>query len=204
MMTPYPAPIPHGAGEPQSRSSDFPGGLHARATWGTTGQAAAVFALSEVGAALTDHGALGAGAGGDPDRLCRMELRVETPAGAWAVRLASAIYDEPRAVHWDDGGLFVVGYGFTVYAFGARSGALAWSHQAGTPIVALIASPRFGHLIVQSEVETWAIRPDGEVRWRLAHSDVVAAATLTVGRLVLTSVGGEVQAIDPATGQRGT
>lgn len=192
--------IPSGATEPHSLVSTFPGGLHVRATWGSSGQAAAVFALSEAGATLVDHGTLGAGAESDPDRLCRMELRVETPGGAWAVRLASLIYDAPRAIHWDDAGLFVVGYGFTVYAFAARTGALAWSHQTGTPVVELIASPRFGHVIVQSEVETWAIRPDGDVRWRLAHSDVVAAAALMGGRLVLTSISGEAQSIDPATG----
>ena len=201
-MTSNPAPVPRGAREPQSRVSDFPGGMHVRATWGSSGQAAAVFALSEQGGGLIDHGALGAGADGAPDRLCRMELRVETPAGAWAVRLASTIYDEPRALYWDAGQLFVAGYGFAVYAFGARSGDLIWSHQAGTPIVELIASPRFGHVIVQSEIETWAIRPDGEVRWRLAHSDVVAEAALMGGQLVLTSVSGETQAIDPATGSR--
>ena len=193
-------PIPSRATEPHSVVSSFPGGLNVRATWGSSGQAAAVFALSEAGATLVDHGALGAGADSDPDRLCRMELRVETPGGAWAVRLASAIYDEPRGIHWDDAGLFVVGYGFAVYAFAARTGVLAWSHQAGTPVVELIASPRFGHVIVQSEVETWAIRPDGEVRWRLAHSDVVTAAALMGGRLVLTSIDGEAQSIDPATG----
>ena len=196
------APIPTSAPEPRSLVASFPGALRVRATWGSSGQAAAVAALSEGGATLVDHGSLGAGAEGDPDRLCRMELRVESPSGNWAVRLASLIYDEPRAIHWDDAGLFVVGYGFTVYAFAARSGALAWSHQAGTPIVELIASPRFGHIIVQSEIETWAIRPDGEVRWRLAHSDVVAAAALIGGRLVLTSVSGEAQSIDPATGGR--
>lgn len=198
------APIPRGANEPKSRISDFPGGLRVRATWGSSGQAAAVFALSEAGATLVDHGALGAGAEGDPDRLCRMELRVETPAGAWAVRLATVIYDEPRAIHWDDAQLFVVGYGFTVYAFGARTGTLAWSHQTGTPVVELIASPRFGHVIVQSEVETWAIRGDGEVRWRLAHSDVVGAAELIGGRLIVTSINGDVQAIDPDTGKQGS
>lgn len=174
-----------------------------RATWGSSGQASAVFALSESGATLVDHGTLGAGAEADPDRLCRMELRVETPNGAWAVRLATAIYDEPRAIHWDDAGLFVVGYGFTVYAFGARTGALAWNHQTGTPVVELIASPRFGHVIVQSEIETWAIRGDGEVRWRLAHSDIVGAAELIGGRLILTSVHGEAQSIDPNTGAHG-
>lgn len=203
MNEPSSAPIPRGAGEPRSRISDFPGGLRVRATWGSSGQASAVFALSESGATLVDHGTLGAGAEADPDRLCRMELRVETPNGAWAVRLATAIYDEPRAIHWDDAGLFVVGYGFTVYAFGARTGALAWNHQTGTPVVELIASPRFGHVIVQSEIETWAIRGDGEVRWRLAHSDIVGAAELIGGRLILTSVHGEAQSIDPNTGAHG-
>ena len=195
------APIPTGAAEPRSLITSFPGGLRVRATWGSSGQAAAVFALSEGGASLVDHGALGAGAEEDPNRLCRMEVRVEGPAATWAVRLASAIYDEPRAIHWDDGGLFVVGYGFTVYAFASRSGALAWLHQTGTPVVALLASPRLDHVIVQSEVETWAIRADGEVRWRLAHTDVVGAAELLGTQLILTSVSGATQSIDPVTGK---
>jgi outer membrane protein assembly factor BamB len=195
------APIPAGAGEPRSLITNFPGGLRVRATWGSSGQAAAVFALSEAGATLADHGALGAGAEPDPDRLCRMEMRVEHPGGAWAVRLASAIYDEPRALHWDEGGLFVVGYGFTVYAFASRTGELAWLHQTGTPVVALAASPRIDHVIVQSEVETWAIRADGEVKWRLAHTDVVGAAELIGGQLILTSIAGATQSIDPATGR---
>jgi len=194
-------PIPSGAAEPHSLITSFPGGLRVRATWGSSGQATAVFALSESGASLIDHGALGAGAEEDPDRLCRMELRIEHPGGAWAVRLASAIYDEPRAIHWDEGALFVVGYGFTVYAFASRSGDLAWMHQTGTPVVALMASPRLEHVIVQSEVETWAIRADGEVRWRLAHTDVVGAAELLGGQLILTSISGATQSIDPATGR---
>ena len=195
------APIPSGAAEPRSLITSFPGGLRVRATWGSSGQASAVFALSEAGASLVDHGALGAGAEEDPDRLCRMELRIEHPSGAWAVRLASVIYDEPRAIHWDEGVLFVVGYGFTVYAFASRSGEMAWLHQTGTPVVALMASPRLEHVIVQSEVETWAIRADGEVRWRLAHTDVVGAAELLGGQLILTSISGATQSIDPATGR---
>lgn len=195
------APIPSGAVEPRSLITSFPGGLRVRATWGSSGQATAVFALSEAGASLVDHGALGAGAEEDPNRLCRMELRIEHPSGAWAVRLASIIYDEPRAIHWDEGGLFVVGYGFTVYAFASRRGELAWMHQTGTPVVALMASPRLEHIIVQSEVETWAIRADGEVRWRLAHTDVVGAAELLGGQLILTSISGATQSIDPATGR---
>jgi len=195
------APIPSGAAEPRSLITSFPGGLRVRTTWGSSGQATAVFALSEAGASLVDHGALGAGAEEDPDRLCRMELRIEHPGGAWAVRLASVIYDEPRAIHWDEGALFVVGYGFTVYAFASRSGEMAWMHQTGTPVVALMASPRLEHVIVQSEVETWAIRADGEVRWRLAHTDVVSAAELLGGQLILTSISGATQSIDPATGR---
>ena len=195
------APIPSGAAEPRSLITSFPGGLRVRATWGSSGQATAVFALSEAGASLVDHGTLGAGAEEDPNRLCRMELRIEHPGGAWAVRLASAIYDEPRAIPWDEGALFVVGYGFTVYAFASRSGEMAWLHQTGTPVVALMASPRLEHVIVQSEVETWAIRADGEVRWRLAHTDVVGAAELLGGQLILTSISGATQSIDPATGR---
>lgn len=40
------APIPSGAAEPRSLITSFPGGLRVRATWGSSGQAAAVFALS--------------------------------------------------------------------------------------------------------------------------------------------------------------
>ena len=43
--------------------------------------------------------------------------------------------------------------------------------------------------------------PDGEVAWRVAHSDVVTAAELVGGRLVLTSFDGAVSALDPATGR---
>ena len=78
---------------------------------------------------------------------------------------------------------------------------LAWLHQTGTPVVALLASPRLDHVIVQSEVETWAIRADGEVRWRLAHTDVVGAAELLGTQLILTSVSGATQSIDPVTGK---
>ncbi len=41
----------------------------------------------------------------------------------------------------------------------------------------------------------------GQVVWRAAHSDVVAGAEMVGGRLVLTSVDGQVRALDPATGQ---
>ena len=58
-----------------------------------------------------------------------------------------------------------------------------------------------GEIIVQSEVETWAIRADGEVKWRLAHTDVVGAAELLGGQLILTSIAGATQSIDPATGR---
>jgi hypothetical protein len=39
------------------------------------------------------------------------------------------------------------------------------------------------------------------VRWRVAHSDVIAAAELVGGALTLTSYGGDVAALDPASGQ---
>ena len=62
-----------------------------------------------------------------------------------------------------------------------------------------VAAPRA--LLVQSEIETFAIEPDGTVGWRIAHSDVVSEAALVGGRLVLTSFDGQVPAIDPATGR---
>ncbi len=56
-------------------------------------------------------------------------------------------------------------------------------------------------MIVQAEIETFALEADGEVRWRVAHSDVVAGAELVGGRLVLTSYGGLIRALDPETGR---
>jgi hypothetical protein len=67
--------------------------------------------------------------------------------------------------------------------------------------VVLVGSSRLPHVIAQAEIETFALRPDGEVAWRVAHSDVVSEAELVGGRLVLTSFAGEVRAIDPLTGR---
>jgi len=54
---------------------------------------------------------------------------------------------------------------------------------------------------VQGEIETFAIEADGTVGWRVAHSDVVTEAELVGGRVVLTSFGGQVTALDPVTGR---
>ncbi len=70
--------------------------------------------------------------------------------------------------------------------------------------MALFGSPRLDHVIVQSELETFAIEPDGTVAWRIAHSDVVTAAELVGGRLVLTGFGGQVTALDPVSGRAGS
>ncbi|HVA87100.1 MAG TPA: PQQ-binding-like beta-propeller repeat protein [Candidatus Saccharimonadales bacterium] len=184
--------------EPRDAVVQYPGGIRVRFRWDGSGQAEAVFALSESGGDLVDHGLL---VSTDPDQLCRAELRVETPAGPWSVRLASAIFDDPTGVLWDTEGLFVVGYGFMVYAFEARTGVLRWHHRSGTPLVAVLAAPRLRHVLVQTEIETFAIDPTGEVAWRAAHSDVVISAELVGGRLVLGSFAGLTSALDPATGQ---
>ena len=92
--------------EPRNATITYPGGLRARWRWGGSGSAADVFALSEVGGSLVD---LGPTVSSDPDALCRAELRVEGPRGAWTVRFASLISDDPRALHWDTAGLLVVG-----------------------------------------------------------------------------------------------
>lgn len=189
---PVVAAVPHDA------TIGYPGGLRARWRWAGSGQGAAVFALTEAGGSLDDLGPL---VSRDYEQLCRAELRIDGPAGSWTVRLASTIHDEPAGLVWDDAGLFVVKYGFHTFAFESRSGTLRWSHRSASPLIAVFGSPRLAHLIVQSEIETFAIEPDGTVGWRIAHSDVVTAAAMVGGRLVLTSFSGLVSAIDPATGR---
>jgi hypothetical protein len=176
----------------------YPGGIRARWRWSGSGQGPAVFALTEAGGTLEDLGPL---VSPSFEELCRAELRIDGPGGIWTVRLASTIYDEPAGLVWDDASLFVIKYGFHTYGFESRSGALRWSHRSASPLIAVLGSPRLPHLLVQSEIETFAIEPDGAVGWRIAHSDVVAEAALVGGRLVLTSFGGLASAIDPLTGR---
>ncbi len=184
--------------EPRNSTVVYPGGLRARWRWGGSGSAAAVFALSEAGGNLVE---LGTRVATEPDELCRAELRLEGPRGAWTARFASLIHDEPRALHWDTAGLLVVAYGFHTYGLEVATGDADWDHRSATPIVALLGSSRLSHVIVAAEIETFAIEPDGAVAWRVAHSDVVTAADLVGGRLVLTGFSGQVTALDPATGR---
>ena len=184
--------------EPENATIAYPGALRARWRWGGSGSGGAVFALSEAGGNLMD---LGTRVAAEPDALCRAELRLEGPRGAWTARFASLIHDVPRAVHWDSTGLFVVAYGFHTFALAADTGDLRWEHRSATPLIALLGSSRLAHLVVQAELETFAIEPDGTVAWRVAHSDVVTAAELIGGRLVLTSFDGQLNALDPATGR---
>ena len=184
--------------EPHDATVAYPGGLRARWRWAGSGQAAAVFALSEVGGELLD---LGPEVSDDPDALCRAELRVDGPGGAWTARFASTINDEPAAQLWDTAAQLVVKYGFHGYGLDARTGARSWVHRSATPLLAIFASSRLRHVILQAELETFAIEPDGTVAWRIAHSDVVTEAAMIGGRLVLTGYGGGVNAVDPATGR---
>jgi outer membrane protein assembly factor BamB len=184
--------------EPRQEVVTYPGGIRARWRWGGSGQGPAVFALSEAGGALHEYGQL---VSPSFERLCRAELRVESPGGTWAARFASPIFDAPGGLAWDTAGLLVVTYGFVAYALEARTGTLRWSRRSGSPLVAILGSSRLEHVILQAEVETFAIEADGEVRWRVAHSDVVAEAELVGGRLVLGSYGGLMSVLDPATGR---
>jgi hypothetical protein len=172
--------------------------LRARWRWAGSGRASDVFALSEVGGTLIDHGEL---VSDDPDALCRAELRLEGPRGAWTGRFASTIFDDPAGRFWDTEGLLVVTYGFHTFGLDVDTGERRWVHASATPIVALLGSSRLPHVIVQAEIETFAIDPAGEVAWRVAHSDVVAGAELLGGRLVLTGFDGQLNALDPLTGR---
>ena len=189
---------PRVTAEPTNATIVYPGGLRARWRWGGSGSGPAVFALSEVGGALID---LGPRVAEDPEPLCRAELRLEGPRGAWTARFASLIHDEPRAIHWDSTGVLVVAYGFHTFGLAVETGEARWDHRSATPLIALLGSSRLTHVIVQAELETFAIEPDGTVAWRVAHSDVVTAAELVGGRLVLTGFAGQVSALDPATGR---
>jgi hypothetical protein len=184
--------------EPHNATVTYPGGLRARWRWAGSGQAREVFALSEAGGTLID---LGARVSADPDALCRAELRVEGPRGAWSARFASTIFDEPAGLAWDAPGLLVVKYGFHTFGIDAASGELRWEHRSASPVLVLLGSSRLPHVLVQSEIETFAIEADGTVAWRVAHSDVVTAAELVGGRLILTSFDGQVVALDPSTGR---
>ncbi len=184
--------------EPENATIAYPGGLRARWRWGGSGSGAAVFALSEGGGNLIE---LGPRVAADPDALCRAELRLEGPRGAWTARFASLIHDVPRAIHWDSAGLLVVAYGFHTFGLDAADGEARWEHRSATPLIGLLGSSRLAHVLVQSELETFAIEPDGTVAWRVAHSDVVTAVELVGGRLVLTGFDGQLSAVDPATGR---
>jgi outer membrane protein assembly factor BamB len=184
--------------EPRQSVVAYSGGLRVRYRWAGSGGGDAVFALSEAGGELFEYGDRASPAF---ERLCRAELRVEGPAGTWAARLASPVYDEPSGTAWDTARLLVVKYGFVTYGLVARSGELRWSHRSGSPVLAVLGSSRLPHVVVQAEIETFALEEDGDVRWRVGHSDVVAEAELVGGRLVLTSYAGRVLALDPATGR---
>lgn len=189
---------PRPSAEPRNATITYPGGLRARWRWGGSGQAATIFALSEAGGSLID---LGDRTGPDPDARCRAELRLEGPRGAWTARFASTIFDDPRAIYWDTAGLLVVAYGFHTFGLDAATGEARWEHRSATPIIGLLGTPRLDHVVVQAEIETFALEADGVVAWRVAHSDVVTAVELVGGRLVLTGFDGQVRALDPATGR---
>lgn len=186
------------AGDVQRASIQYPGGLAARYRWAGSGQGPDVFALSEAGGSLADLGSLASDA---PERACRAELRVEGPLGAWTVRLASPVFDEPRGLLWDRPGLLVVKYGFVAYGLVGRTGALRWHHACGTPILTVLGSSRLDHVLVQGEVETIAIRADGSLAWRAAHDEVVTDVELVGGRLVTLGFDGRARALDPLTGR---
>ena len=184
--------------EPHNAAVTYPGGLRARWRWAGSGQGPAVFALSEAGGALLD---LGAHVSSEPDALCRAELRVEGPRGAWTARFASTVFDDPAALAWDAAGLLVVKYGFHTFGLDTASGELRWEHRSASPVLVVLGSSRLAHVVVQAEIETFAIEPDGTVAWRVAHSDVVTGAELVGGRLVLTSFEGQVSALDADSGR---
>ena len=157
-----------------------------------------MFALTEAGGSIAEHGDV---VSSSYEELCRAELRIDGPRGSWTGRFASTVFDDPRAVFWDVPGMLVIAYGFHTYGLDAATGERRWQHRSATPIIGLFGSSRLAHVIVQPEIETFAIEADGVVAWRVAHSDVVTTAELIGGQLVLTSFTGQLTALDPASGR---
>src|SRR4029078_13351570 len=87
--------------QPRDATITYPGGLRVACARAGSGRADAVFALSEVGGALRD---LGPEVSSDPDSLCRAELRIDGPAGAWTGRFSSTIKDKPAGTPWGHAG----------------------------------------------------------------------------------------------------
>ena len=179
----------------------YPGGISARFRWGRSGRADDVFGITEITGTLTDYASIAGDSTSASRRVCRAELRVESPVAAWTARFASDVYDTPQGVLWDTPGLLLVKYGFHLYALRARTGELAWSYVTGTPALAVLSSTRLEHVLLQTELETLALRDDGDVAWRAAHSDVITDAQLIAGRLDLTTYGGQHVYLDARTGQ---
>ena len=145
---------------------------------------------------------LGPTVAADPDALCRAELRLEGPRGAWTARFASLIHDEPRALHWDSAGLLVVAYGFHTLRprdgdRRRRAGSIA-RRRRSSPCSVRRVSPTSSS---RPRSRRSPSSPTGSVAWRVAHSEVVTAADLLGGRLVLTGFDGQVTSLDPATGR---
>ena len=180
------------ATEPRNATITYPGGLRARWRWGGSGSAAGgLRAVARPAATLID---LGPRVAAEPGRA----VPRRAPARGTARRLDGALrVAHPRraaGAALGHAGLLVVAYGFHTYGLEAATGEARWDHRSATPIIALLGSSRLAHVIVQSEIETFAIEPDGTVAWRVAHSDVVTAAELVGGRLVLTGFDGQVSA----------
>ena len=167
--------------EVERLSVQYPGGLAARYRWAGSGRADDVFGISEATGTLTDFGPL---VGAEPGPQCRAELRVEGPLGCWTARFASPIFDAPRGrPRGTRHGLLVVRYGFVAVRARGTDGRAALvareRHADGRR-----SWPRrdWTTCILQTELETIALRPDGTVAWRAAHSDVITEAQLVAGR----------------------
>ena len=201
MSTPDPRPTTRPGREPRNATITYPGGLRARWRWGGSGSAPEVFALSEAGGELIDLG----------PRSRPTRTPCAAPSSVSRGRAEPGRPGSPRSSTTSRGrstgtapGCSSSPTASTRYGLETATGDPRWSHRSATPILALLGSPRLAHVLVQAEIETFAIEPDGSVAWRVAHSEVVTAAELLGGRLVLTGFGGQVTSLDPATGRSAT
>ena len=145
------------------------------------------------------------GRGSRPTRtpLCRAELRLEGPRGAWTVRFASLIHDDPRGAALGHArACWSSRYGFHTYALETRDR----RRCAGTTARRRRSSPcsaRRGSPTSSSSPRSRRSRSSrtGRSPGGSPTPTSSTAAELVGGRLVLTSFDGQVTALDPATGR---
>ena len=185
--------------EPRQAVVSYPGGLRVRYRWAGSGQGAAVFALTR---GRRPAPRLRRSHGPDLERLCRAELRGRRARPAPGPPGSRRRSSTSRAgLPGTSPGCSSSSTGSSAYGLAARTGELRWLHRSrlaagGRPrLVAPRPRPGPGR--------DRDVRPRGERRRSAGASPTPTSwprPSSSAAACVLTSYGGLVRALDPATG----